>query len=152
VLAEAEEVDIKIEDKDLRIDTYRAQGAGGQHVNKTDSAVRITHIPTNTVVAMQEEKSQHKNRAKAMKMLRAKIYDAQRQALDSARAADRRGQVGTGDRSERIRTYNFPQGRVTDHRIGLTLHKVDRVMMGELDEILDALISEDEAARLAASE
>jgi peptide chain release factor 1 len=152
VLAEAEEVDIRIEDKDLRIDTYRAQGAGGQHVNKTDSAVRITHIPTNTVVAMQEEKSQHKNRAKAMKMLRAKIYDAQRQALDSARAADRRGQVGTGDRSERIRTYNFPQGRVTDHRIGLTLHKVDRVMMGELDEILDALISEDEAARLAASE
>ena len=152
VLAEAEEVDIRIEDKDLRIDTYRAQGAGGQHVNKTDSAVRITHLPTNTVVAMQEEKSQHKNKAKAMKMLRAKIYDAQRQALDSARAADRRGQVGTGDRSERIRTYNFPQGRVTDHRIGLTLHKVERVMMGELDEIFDALISEDEAARLAASE
>jgi peptide chain release factor 1 len=152
VLAEAEEVDIKIEDKDLRIDTYRAQGAGGQHVNKTDSAVRITHIPTNTVVAMQEEKSQHKNKAKAMKMLRAKIYDAQRQSLDNARAADRRGQVGTGDRSERIRTYNFPQGRVTDHRIGLTLHKVERVMMGELDEIFDALRSEDEAARLAASE
>lgn len=150
VLAEAEEVDVRIEDKDLRIDTYRAQGAGGQHVNKTDSAVRITHIPTGTVVAMQEEKSQHKNKAKAMKMLRAKIYDAQRQALDSARAADRRGQVGTGDRSERIRTYNFPQGRVTDHRIGLTLHKVDRVMMGEMGEIFDALISEDEAQRLAA--
>lgn len=150
VLAEAEEVDVRIEDKDLRIDTYRAQGAGGQHVNKTDSAVRITHIPTGTVVAMQEEKSQHKNKAKAMKMLRAKIYDAQRQALDSARAADRRGQVGTGDRSERIRTYNFPQGRVTDHRIGLTLHKIDRVMMGEMAEIFDALISEDEAQRLAA--
>ncbi|MEI6161843.1 MAG: peptide chain release factor 1 [Roseococcus sp.] len=151
VLAEAEEVDVRIEDKDLRIDTYRAQGAGGQHVNKTDSAVRITHIPTGTVVAMQEEKSQHKNKAKAMKMLRAKIYDAQRQALDSARAADRRGQVGTGDRSERIRTYNFPQGRVTDHRIGLTLHKIDRVMMGEMAEIFDALISEDEAQRLAAN-
>jgi len=150
VLAEAEEVDVKIDDKDLRIDTYRAQGAGGQHVNKTDSAVRITHIPTGTVVAMQEEKSQHKNKAKAMKMLRAKIYDAQRQALDSARAADRRGQVGTGDRSERIRTYNFPQGRVTDHRIGLTLHKIDRVMMGEMGDIFDALISEDEAQRLAA--
>ncbi|MDB5412605.1 MAG: peptide chain release factor 1 [Rubritepida sp.] len=149
VLAEAEEVDIKIDDKDLRIDTYRAQGAGGQHVNKTDSAVRITHIPTGTVVAMQEEKSQHKNKAKAMKMLRAKIYDAQRRALDSARAADRKGQVGTGDRSERIRTYNFPQGRVTDHRIGLTLHKIDRVMMGELDDLFDALVSEDEAARLA---
>jgi peptide chain release factor 1 len=149
VLAEAEEVDLKIDDKDLRIDTYRAQGAGGQHVNKTDSAVRITHIPTGTVVAMQEEKSQHKNKAKAMKMLRAKIYDAQRSALDSARAADRRGQVGTGDRSERIRTYNFPQGRVTDHRIGLTLHKIDRVMMGEMDEIFDALVSEDEARRLA---
>jgi peptide chain release factor 1 len=149
VLAEAEEVDVRIEEKDLRIDTYRAQGAGGQHVNKTDSAVRITHIPTGTVVAMQEEKSQHKNKAKAMKMLRAKIYDAQRQALDSARAADRKGQVGTGDRSERIRTYNFPQGRVTDHRIGLTLHKIDRVMMGEMGEIFDALISEDEAQRLA---
>jgi peptide chain release factor 1 len=149
VLAEAEEVDVRIDEKDLRIDTYRAQGAGGQHVNKTDSAVRITHIPTGTVVAMQEEKSQHKNKAKAMKMLRAKIYDAQRQVLDSARAADRKGQVGTGDRSERIRTYNFPQGRVTDHRIGLTLHKVDRVMMGEMGEIFDALISEDEAQRLA---
>lgn len=149
VLPEAEDVDVQIDDKDLRIDTYRAQGAGGQHVNKTDSAVRITHIPTGTVVAMQEEKSQHKNKAKAMKMLRAKIYDAQRQALASARAADRRGQVGTGDRSERIRTYNFPQGRVTDHRIGLTLHKIDRIMMGEMDEIFDALVSEDEARRLA---
>jgi peptide chain release factor 1 len=150
VLPEAEEVDVRINEADLRVDTYRASGAGGQHVNKTDSAVRITHIPTGIVVAMQEEKSQHKNRAKAMKVLRARLYDAQRQAADSARAADRRSQVGTGDRSERIRTYNFPQGRVTDHRIGLTLHKIDRVMLGEFDEIIDALIAEDQAARLAA--
>ena len=152
VLPEAEEVDVQINDSDLRIDTYRASGAGGQHVNKTDSAVRITHLPTGTVVAMQEEKSQHKNRAKAMKVLRARIYEAQRQALAGARAADRKGQVGTGDRSERIRTYNFPQGRVTDHRIGLTLHKVDRVMMGEMEEIISALMAEDQAARLAAEE
>ncbi|WP_027285440.1 peptide chain release factor 1 [Rubritepida flocculans] len=151
VLPEAEEVDVRIEEKDLRVDTYRASGAGGQHVNKTDSAVRITHIPTGIVVAMQEEKSQHKNRAKAMKVLRARLFDAQRQAADSARAADRRAQVGTGDRSERIRTYNFPQGRVTDHRIGLTLHKIERVMLGEFDEIIDALIAEDEAQRLAAA-
>ena len=150
VLPEAEEVDVQINDADLRIDTYRASGAGGQHVNKTDSAVRITHLPTGIVVAMQEEKSQHKNRAKAMKVLRARLYDAQRHAADSARAADRKSQVGTGDRSERIRTYNFPQGRVTDHRIGLTLHKIDRVMLGEFDEIFDALIAEDQAARLAA--
>ncbi|SFK28771.1 peptide chain release factor 1 [Falsiroseomonas stagni] len=150
VMAEAEEVDVQINESDLRIDTYRASGAGGQHVNKTDSAVRITHIPTGTVVAMQEERSQHKNRAKAMKVLRARIYDAQRNRLDSARAADRKSQVGTGDRSERIRTYNFPQGRVTDHRIGLTLHKIDRVMQGEFDEIIGALTAEDEAARLAA--
>ncbi len=150
VMAEAEEVDVQIKESDLRIDTYRASGAGGQHVNKTDSAVRITHIPTGTVVAMQEERSQHKNRAKAMKVLRARIYDAQRNRLDSARAADRKSQVGTGDRSERIRTYNFPQGRVTDHRIGLTLHKIDRVMQGEFDEIIGALTAEDEAARLAA--
>jgi peptide chain release factor 1 len=150
VLPEAEEVDVQINEGDLRIDTYRASGAGGQHVNKTDSAVRITHLPTGIVVAMQEEKSQHKNRAKAMKVLRARLYDAQRTAADSARAADRRSQVGTGDRSERIRTYNFPQGRVTDHRIGLTLHKIDRVMLGEFDEIFDALIAEDQAARLAA--
>ncbi|WP_424139284.1 peptide chain release factor 1 [Roseomonas chloroacetimidivorans] len=150
VLPEAEEVDVQINESDLRIDTYRASGAGGQHVNKTDSAVRITHIPTGTVVAMQEEKSQHKNRAKAMKVLRARIYEAQRQALAGARAADRKGQVGTGDRSERIRTYNFPQGRVTDHRIGLTLHKVERVMMGEFEEIFAALMAEDQAARLAA--
>jgi peptide chain release factor 1 len=150
VLPEAEEVDVQVNDGDLRIDTYRASGAGGQHVNKTDSAVRITHLPTGIVVAMQEEKSQHKNRAKAMKVLRARLYDAQRQAVDSARAADRKSQVGTGDRSERIRTYNFPQGRVTDHRIGLTLHKIDRVMLGEFDEIFDALTAEDQAARLAA--
>jgi peptide chain release factor 1 len=119
-------------------------------VNKTDSAVRITHLPTGIVVAMQEEKSQHKNRAKAMKVLRARIYEAQRAQLAGARAADRKSQVGTGDRSERIRTYNFPQGRVTDHRIGLTLHKIDRVMLGEFDEIVDALTAEDEASRLAA--
>ncbi|TCZ53175.1 peptide chain release factor 1 [Roseicella aquatilis] len=150
VLPEAEEVDVQINEADLRIDTYRASGAGGQHVNKTDSAVRITHLPTGTVVAMQEERSQHKNRAKAMKVLRARIYEAERAKLAGARAADRKGQVGTGDRSERIRTYNFPQGRVTDHRIGLTLHKIDRVMLGELDEIIDALTAEDEAARLAA--
>ena len=150
VLPEAEEVDVQINEGDLRIDTYRASGAGGQHVNKTDSAVRITHIPTGTVVAMQEEKSQHKNRAKAMKVLRSRIYEQQRAALAATRAADRKGQVGTGDRSERIRTYNFPQGRVTDHRIGLTLHKIDRVMLGEFDEIVDALTAEDQAALMAA--
>ena len=150
VLPEAEEVDVQINEADLRIDTYRASGAGGQHVNKTDSAVRITHLPTGTVVAMQEEKSQHKNRAKAMKVLRARIFDAERARLAGARAADRKGQVGTGDRSKRIRTYNFPQGRVTDHRIGLTIHKIDRVMLGEFDEVIEALVAEDEAARLAA--
>ena len=150
VLPEAEEVDVQINEADLRIDTYRASGAGGQHVNKTESAVRITHLPTGIVVAMQEEKSQHKNRAKAMRVLRARLFEAERARAAASRAADRRGQVGTGDRSERIRTYNFPQGRVTDHRIGLTLHKIDRVMMGEFDEIIDALIAEDEAARLAA--
>ncbi len=150
VLPEAEEVDVQINEGDLRIDTYRASGAGGQHVNKTDSAVRITHLPTGIVVAMQEEKSQHKNRAKAMKVLRSRIFDVQRAKLDAARAADRKGQVGTGDRSERIRTYNFPQGRVTDHRIGLTLHKIDRIMLGEFDEIFDSLIAEDQAMRLAA--
>jgi peptide chain release factor 1 len=150
VLPQAEEVDVQINDADLRVDTYRASGAGGQHVNKTDSAVRITHLPTGIVVAMQEEKSQHKNRAKAMKVLRARLYDLQRQAAQSARAADRRAQVGTGDRAERIRTYNFPQGRVTDHRIGLTLHKIDRVMQGEFDEIVEALAAEEQAALLAA--
>ena len=152
VMPEAEEVDVDINEADLRIDVYRASGAGGQHVNKTESAVRITHIPTGTVVAMQEERSQHKNRAKAMKILRSRIYEQQRAALSATRAADRKGQVGTGDRSERIRTYNFPQGRVTDHRINLTLHKIDRVMLGEFDDIIEALIAEDQAARLAAQE
>jgi peptide chain release factor 1 len=150
VLPEAEDVDVQINETDLRIDVYRASGAGGQHVNKTESAVRITHIPTGTVVAMQEERSQHKNRAKAMKVLRARIYETQRADLHATRSADRKSQVGTGDRSERIRTYNFPQGRVTDHRIGLTSHKIDRVMLGEIDEFIDALTEEDQAARLAA--
>ena len=150
VLPQAEEVDVEVNDGDLRIDVYRASGAGGQHVNKTESAVRITHIPTGIVVAMQEERSQHKNKAKAMKILRARMYEAQRSSLHATRAADRKSQVGTGDRSERIRTYNFPQGRVTDHRINLTLHKIDRIMMGEMDDIIDALIAEDQASRLAA--
>lgn len=150
VLPEAEEVDIDIRPDDLRIDTYRSQGAGGQHVNTTDSAVRITHIPTGVVVEMQEERSQHKNRDKAMKILRTRIYDAERQRLDSERAADRKSQVGSGDRSERIRTYNFPQGRVTDHRVNLTLYKIEEVMRGEaLDEIVDQLTAEDQAERLA---
>jgi peptide chain release factor 1 len=150
VLPEVEEVDVQVNESDLRIDVYRASGAGGQHVNKTESAVRITHLPTGIVVAMQEERSQHKNRAKAMKILRARMYEAQRSTLHATRAADRKGQVGTGDRSERIRTYNFPQGRVTDHRINLTLHKIDRIMLGEMDDIIDALIAEDQASRLAA--
>jgi peptide chain release factor 1 len=152
VLPEAEEVDVQIDEGDLRVDVYRASGAGGQHVNKTESAVRITHLPTGIVVTMQEEKSQHKNRAKAMKILRARMYEQQRASLHASRAADRKSQVGTGDRSERIRTYNFPQGRVTDHRINLTLYKIDRVIMGELDEFIDALTAEDQAARLAAQE
>ena len=150
VLPEAEEVDLTIDDKDLRIDTYRAQGAGGQHVNKTESAVRITHLPTGVVVICQDNKSQHKNRAQAMKVLRARLFEQQRQQLDDERAAARKSQVGSGDRSERIRTYNFPQGRVTDHRINLTLHKLERIINGEeLDEVVDALIAEDRAARLA---
>ncbi|MAF48299.1 MAG: peptide chain release factor 1 [Rhodospirillales bacterium] len=149
VLPEAEEVDIDIDTGDLRVDTYRAQGAGGQHVNKTDSAVRITHIPSNIVVQCQDNKSQHKNRATAMKLLRARLYEAERQRKDSARAADRKNQVGSGDRSERIRTYNFPQGRITDHRISLTIYKLDKFMDGELDEMVDALITDDEATQLA---
>ncbi len=150
VLPEAEEVDLVIEDKDLRIDVFRAGGAGGQHVNKTESAVRITHIPTGTVVQQQDEKSQHKNKARAMKILRSRIYETQRQKLASERSANRKEQVGSGDRSERIRTYNFPQGRVTDHRINLTLYKLDRVVSGEcLDEIIDPLISNDQAEKLA---
>ena len=152
VLPEAEEVDVQVNESDLRIDVYRASGAGGQHVNKTDSAVRITHIPTGVVVAMQEERSQHKNRAKAMKILRSRLFDAQRARVDATRSADRKSQVGTGDRSERIRTYNFPQGRVSDHRINLTLYKIERVMGGELDDFVEALIAEDQAARLAAAE
>jgi peptide chain release factor 1 len=152
VLPEAEEVDVQVDEGDLRIDVYRASGAGGQHVNKTESAVRITHLPSGIVVTMQEEKSQHKNRAKAMKILRARLYEQQRASLHATRAADRKAQVGTGDRSERIRTYNFPQGRVSDHRINLTLYKIDRVMAGELDEFIDALTAEDQAARLSADE
>ena len=150
VLPEAEELDIKIEDKDLRIDTYRASGAGGQHVNTTDSAVRITHIPTGVVVAIQDEKSQHKNKAKALKILRSRVYEEERLAREAERATSRKGQIGSGDRSERIRTYNFPQGRVSDHRINLTLYKIDEVLReGRLDEFIEALISDDEAKRLA---
>jgi peptide chain release factor 1 len=152
VLPEAEEVDIAVQDKDLRIDVFRSQGAGGQHVNTTDSAVRITHLPTGIVVGCQDEKSQHKNKAKAMKILRAKLYEREREAAESERAASRKSQVGSGDRSERIRTYNFPQGRVTDHRINLTLYKIDRVIEGELDEIVEALVAHDQAAKLAEAE
>ncbi|MEM8958347.1 MAG: peptide chain release factor-like protein, partial [Pseudomonadota bacterium] len=148
VLPEAEEVDIAIDPADLRIDTMRASGAGGQHVNTTDSAVRITHLPTGIVVTS-SEKSQHQNRAIAMQVLRARLYDLERQRADAERAADRRSQVGSGDRSERIRTYNFPQGRVTDHRIGLTLYRLDQVMQGDLGEVVDALMADDQAARLA---
>ena len=152
VLPEVEDVDIKINEDDLKIDTMRAQGAGGQHVNKTDSAVRITHMPTGIVVTS-SEKSQHENRRKAMINLKAKLYDMQRQALDDARSDARKSQVGSGDRSERIRTYNFPQGRVTDHRINLTLYKLDRVIAGDaLDELISALITEHQAAQLAAME
>jgi len=151
VLPEAEEVDIKIDEKDLRIDVFRASGPGGQSVNTTDSAVRITHLPTGIAVSQQDEKSQHKNKAKAMKILRARLYEREREAREQARAADRRGQVGSGDRSERIRTYNFPQGRVTDHRINLTLYKIDKVIGGEaLDEVIEALIAADQAERLSA--
>jgi peptide chain release factor 1 len=151
VLPEVEDVDIKINDDDLKIDTMRAQGAGGQHVNKTESAIRITHLPSGIIVYVQEDRSQHKNKAKAMKMLRSKLYDAQRSKLDAERAADRRGQIGSGDRSERIRTYNYPQGRVTDHRINLTLYKLPQVMEGEaLYELIDALIAEHQAELLAA--
>ncbi len=151
VLPEVEDVDIEIRDDDLKIDTMRAGGAGGQHVNKTESAIRITHVPSGIVVAVQEERSQHKNRAKAMAMLRAKLYDAERSKRDAERAADRKGQIGSGDRSERIRTYNFPQGRVTDHRINLTLYNLPKVIEGEaLGEIVDALVAEHQAALLAA--
>jgi peptide chain release factor 1 len=153
VLPEAEEVDIKINESDLKIDTMRSGGAGGQHVNKTESAIRITHLPSGIAIVVQEERSQHKNRAKAMAALRARLYDAERQKIDSARAAERRGQVGSGDRSERIRTYNFPQGRVSDHRINLTLYKLPQIMEGEaLGEIIDALVQERQAELLAAED
>ncbi|TPL10141.1 peptide chain release factor 1 [Mesorhizobium sp. B2-4-14] len=148
VLPEAEEVDIEIRAEDIRIDTMRASGSGGQHVNTTDSAVRITHLPTGIMV-VQAEKSQHQNRAKAMQILRARLYDLERGKADEERSESRKSQVGSGDRSERIRTYNFPQGRVTDHRINLTLYKLDRVMMGELDEIVDALIADHQSKLLA---
>jgi len=153
VLPEAQEVDVPINDIDLKIDTLRSSGAGGQHVNKTESAVRITHIPTGIVVMMQEDRSQHRNRAKALAVLRTRLYDFQRQKQDAARAAERRGQVGTGDRSERIRTYNFPQGRLSDHRINLTLYKLPQIMEGEaLGEVIDALVAERQAELLAAEE
>lgn len=152
VLPEAEDVDIDIKQEDIRIDTMRASGSGGQHVNTTDSAVRITHLPTGIIV-VQSEKSQHKNRDKAMKILRARLYDLEREKLQSERSSDRKEQVGSGDRSERIRTYNFPQGRVTDHRIGLTLHKLDQILAGEgLAEVVDTLIAEDQAMKLSAME
>ena len=150
VLPQAEDVDVTIDEKDLVIETMRSGGAGGQHVNKTESAIRLTHVPSGIVVMMQEERSQHRNRAKAMSVLRSRLFDAERQRLDSARAEDRRQQVGTGDRSERIRTYNFPQGRVTDHRVNLTLYKLDKVMEGEaLDEVIDALLRDHQQKLLA---
>ena len=149
VMPEAEEVDVQIDDKDLRIDVFRASGPGGQSVNTTDSAVRITHLPTGIMVSQQDEKSQHKNKAKAMRVLRTRLYDAERAAKDAERAEARRSQVGSGDRSERIRTYNFPERRVTDHRINLTLHQLDKIIDGDLDELLDALLADDQARQLA---
>lgn len=150
VLPEVDEVEVNIQSKDLRIDVYRASGSGGQHVNTTESAVRITHLPTNIVVAIQDESSQHKNKAKAMKILQARVYDAAKQKVDSERSEDRKSQVGSGDRSERIRTYNFPQGRVTDHRINLTLYKLDEILRGGgLEELVHALTAEDQASKLA---
>lgn len=149
VLPEAEEVDIKIEEKDLRIDVFRSSGPGGQSVNTTDSAVRITHIPTGVVVSMQDEKSQIKNREKAMKVLRSRIYEAERERIEKQRAMERKEQVGSGDRSERIRTYNFPQSRITDHRINYTTHRIDEVMAGELDELVNALTADDQARKLS---
>ncbi|MEP2981279.1 MAG: peptide chain release factor 1 [Lentilitoribacter sp.] len=149
VLPEAEDVDIEVRNEDIRIDTMRASGAGGQHVNTTDSAVRITHLPSGIVVTS-SEKSQHQNRARAMQVLKARLYDMERQKVDDERSADRKSQVGSGDRSERIRTYNFPQGRVTDHRINLTLYKLDKMLVGEIDEMIDALVSDHQASQLAA--
>lgn len=149
VLPEAEEVDVQIEDKDLKVDIYRSSGAGGQHVNTTDSAIRITHIPTGIVVIQQDQRSQHKNRAKAMQVLRTRLYERQREILHAERSGARKSMVGSGDRSERIRTYNFPQGRVTDHRINLTLHRLPEILMGQMDELISALITADQAERLA---
>lgn len=150
VLPEVDDVEVEINPDDLQIDTYRSSGAGGQHVNKTESAIRITHIPTGIVVACQDERSQHKNRESAMKMLRSRLYDKMEQERNASIAADRKSQVGTGDRSERIRTYNFPQGRITDHRIGLTLYKLEQFMNGDIDEIIDALITTDRSEKLKA--
>jgi peptide chain release factor 1 len=153
VLPEAEDLDMALDETELRIDTMRASGAGGQHVNKTESAIRITHLPSGIVVFVQDERSQHRNRAKALAILRARLYDLERTRRDDERAANRRSQVGSGDRSERIRTYNFPQGRVTDHRIGLTLYKLNEVLEGvALDELIDALVTERQAALLAMAE
>ena len=148
VLPEAEEVDINIEDKDLRIDVFRSSGPGGQSVNTTDSAVRITHVPTGVVVSQQDEKSQHKNKAKALKILRARLYDREQNIQAEERAKDRKNKVGSGDRSERIRTYNFPQGRVSDHRINLTSHNLEDIILGSLDQLIDPLLAEDETKRL----
>lgn len=148
VLPEAEAVDVNLDAKDLQIDTFRSSGAGGQHVNKTESAIRITHLPTGLVVECQDERSQYKNKDKAMKVLRSRLYELERRRRNDAAAAERRGQVGSGDRSERIRTYNFPQGRVTDHRIGLTLYRIDAILDGDLDELIDALVTADQAQRL----
>lgn len=152
VLPEAEEVDVQIEDKDLKVDIYRSSGAGGQHVNTTDSAIRITHLPTGIVVIQQDQRSQHKNRAKAMQVLRTRLYERERELLHAERAGNRKSMVGSGDRSERIRTYNFPQGRVTDHRINLTLHRLPEILEGAMDELVGALMAQDEAARLAAAD
>ncbi len=152
VLPEVEDVEVDINEKDLQIDTYRSGGAGGQHVNKTESAIRITHLPTGIVVECQDERSQYKNKDRAMKILRSRIYDAMLQEQNATIAAERRGQVGTGDRSERIRTYNYPQGRITDHRIGLTLYKLEAVLNGDLDELIDALITADQAEKLKAQQ
>lgn len=152
VLPEAEDVDFELNEKDLQIDTFRSSGAGGQHINKTSSAIRITHLPTGTVVECQDERSQHKNKEKALKVLRARLYDAEKAKHDAEIAGERKAQVGTGDRSERIRTYNYPQGRVSDHRINLTLYKLEQILNGDLDELIDALITADTAEKLKASQ